>query len=374
MKTEKNSSALNAEWAEREEHERIMNALSKVVGRADSYFYINGNYYYWSINELPEGEPERIAERGNHEEILYMIHQYGKTRCYEERYLRNYAWSHRGNEGGALLSDKVQESILKRNNSAEIGAYTQYHGFAPAGQDIILNRGNHDEIMAYLQRHGFAPEQQLRLWKRGNKEEIDCHIRNHGCCEQLLDALFNDVSKGNEDSLSAYICLHELPVPYQIRMVRTVSHELFMDYISRYGLWFETHADMVRERSVDEVNAYIDRHRLLSDEGEKQLAYRHVTRLTQNYIEKRVNKKSSALFYALIHAKPIDNEALGLFFLRFDYENDYTSEKEIDLLKNGSKDEVLAYISESSPRMKGIATLFFRKSKKEFDFYLERWC
>lgn len=375
MKQECNSSALMAEWAEREEHERIMDALSKVVGEVGFYFFINGNYFYWKINELPKGEPERIAERGNHEEILYMIHQYGKTRCYHERYLHDQAWSHGGNEGGALLSDKVQEIILKRNISSEINAYTLYHGFAPAGQNIILQRGNHEEIMTYLQRHGFAAEQQFLLWKRGNNEEIELHIKNHGCSDRILDAIFNDLSKGITAPFLHYISVCELPVPYQIRMVQTVDHELFMAYINRYGLWNDAHADLVRERTVDELMAYIDKHRFLSNVGQNQLAFRHVTRLTQYYIEKRVNHKNVDLFYGLVKAQPIDNEALALFFLKLDYSDDNrTTDEELELIKNGSNEEVLAYISKNVLGIKALAILFLRESKDEFLAYLKKWC
>ena len=124
-------------WKEKETHEQIMDALSKVKGETGSYYYINGYYYYWTINELPAGEPERIAKRGNHEEILYMIHQYGKTKCDVDR--RHLCWSSHGNEDGALLSDEVQKIILERNNPVEINAYLTYHGFArPCGDYALL--------------------------------------------------------------------------------------------------------------------------------------------------------------------------------------------------------------------------------------------
>ena len=373
--TDKNSDARTA-WNERMEHERIMNALRGVYGETGSYFYINGYYYYWTIHELPEGEPERIAERGCHEEILYMIHQYGRTICKEDRYLHNYAWSAHGNEGGALLSDKVQEIILKRNNPEEILAYTTYHGFAPAGQDIILDRGNHTEIMIYLQRHGFAPAQQVRLWQRGNQEEIDLHIKNHGCSAEMLEDMFADMSQGSagEQQFLHFIGLHELPVAYQIRMVKTVNSDLFMTYINKYGLWFEAHADMVRERSVEEIMAYIDRHRMLSDEGERQLAYRHVTRLTQHYLEKRVDKKRTIIFNSLIKAVPVDTEALETFFITREY-SDYdvfSSEKTCELMENGSSEDVLKYIEDNQLGMKALSCLFFRERRDEFFAYVKR--
>lgn len=70
-----------ATWQEREEHDRIMKALDNVRGFVDSYFYINGNCYYWSTKPLPEEEALAIAQRGRHDEIMYMIHQYGRAKC-----------------------------------------------------------------------------------------------------------------------------------------------------------------------------------------------------------------------------------------------------------------------------------------------------
>lgn len=376
MDTTNKNSAYNAEWLEREEHEAIMKALSGVFGETGSYFYINGNYHYWHINELPEGEPERIAKRGNHEEILYMIHQYGKTKCNDENYLRGYAWSSHHNESGAHLSDEVQRIILERNNPEEISAYLLYHGFAPAGQDFILERGNHTEIMMYLMRHGFAPEQQLKLWKRGNKEEIERHIKNHGCSEQILSEMFDGLCKGKGESRKQFlehIQLHEFPVPFQIRMIREVGKELFMAYINQYGLWNDAHAELIRERDIDEITFYIDKHKFLSPAGERQLAYRHVSRLTMRYLEKRVNKNDVGILYELLDAKPIDRDALKLFFLTAEYSDACRFEDQCKLMKAGSEDEILAYINDNRLVTKALATLFFRDDINVFDAYVKRW-
>jgi len=67
-----------ATWQEREEHDRIMKALDNVRGFVDSYFYINGNCYYWSTKPLPEEEALAIAQRGRHDEIMYMMKTTGE--------------------------------------------------------------------------------------------------------------------------------------------------------------------------------------------------------------------------------------------------------------------------------------------------------
>lgn len=360
------------DWNEKEVHEQIMEALSKVAGSLGDYFYINGNYHFWQITELPKGEPERIARRGNHEEILYMIHQYGRTKCNVDR--RFLCWSSHNNEDGALLSDEVQQIILERNNPKEIAAFVQYHGFAPAGQDIILDRGDHKEIMRYLEHHGFAPKQQCRLWERGIKKEIELHIKQHGCCDELLDAFFDKLEKGQERSaFFEYIKLHEFPEAYQIRMLRCVDGEMFEAYISKYGLWRGAHADLVRERSVEEIISYIHKHRFLGPEGEWALVSRHVTRLTVYYIKCRVNKGNDTLLYQLLKVEPLDYEALSVYFLKMDFSRSFVEEEDFRLIKEGSNDMIMKRIEKSALDNKCLAALFFRGKRAEFEAYVRKW-
>ena len=68
-----------AAWQEKETREQVMRDLESVHGYVDSYFQINGYVYVWAIQELPHTRAIEIAERGNHDEIMFMIHQYGKA-------------------------------------------------------------------------------------------------------------------------------------------------------------------------------------------------------------------------------------------------------------------------------------------------------
>lgn len=155
-----------ATWQEREEHDRIMKALDNVRGFVDSYFYINGNCYYWSTKPLPEEEALAIAQRGRHDEIMYMIHQYGRAKCPGDQQ------QHLHHVHTCLLPQSVQVIIARRNNREEMDAFLLYNGFEELGQDIVLDREDHEEIMRYVDRHGFKLKQQRRLKQRGNKDEI----------------------------------------------------------------------------------------------------------------------------------------------------------------------------------------------------------
>ena len=362
-----------AVWNEREMHEQIMTALSNVKGVYYSYFYINGNCNYWHIDQLPEGMPEQIAQRGNHEEIMYMIHQYGKTIRPSGPFC---GWRiDTEQDGGALLSDEVQEIILMRNNPAEIDAFTTYHGFNIRGQEIILQRGNHEEIMRYVERHGFAPRQQHQLRQRGCKEEIDLHIARHGWCSELLDNMFKQIEdNGNYDEFYNFVSKHELSIPYQQWMLKTVSKEGFEFYISHHGLWNETHAEMVRQRSEEEILHYIMKHRYLCFEAEHALAQRRSHKLNMAYVNCRVNGKNLYFVDELMSVDPIDYEALSVFFLQ-DVQETYpiSSREEIELMKSGSHEEVMKRIDEKELGFKSLAALFFRNNQEEFEAYVQKW-
>ena len=228
--------------------------------------------------------------------------------------------------------------------------------------------------MRYLERHGFASKQQVRLWKRGNDEEIKLHIARHGCCNELLDELFKGLKtcEGREDFVE-YIRLHELPVVYQIYMLRMADEEIFEVYINKYGLWLDTHADLVKERSVEELIAYIKKHRFLGRDGEWALARRQVTRLTKFYIEHRVNKGDNTLLGFLLKVRPLDYEALSTYFLQMDFSRTYVNQDDYRLISKGTDEEVKQRIEKSQLDDKCLAALFFRNRTNEFETYVDKW-
>ncbi|MBQ8436863.1 MAG: hypothetical protein IJX20_04355, partial [Alphaproteobacteria bacterium] len=133
-----------AAWQEKEAHASIMQELSNVHGFVDSYVMINGNYYYWAVKTLNGQRAIEIAKRENHDEIMYMIHQYGKSICPSEK----RSWLQSVKE--PVLPDEVQVIIATRNEPDEMSAFLQYWGFDSAGQNVVLERKNHDELLNYV--------------------------------------------------------------------------------------------------------------------------------------------------------------------------------------------------------------------------------
>lgn len=362
-----------AAWKEREEHELVMKLLDGVRGFVSSYVYINGNCYYWATTPLDEKKALEIMHRGRHDEILYMIHQYGKAQCPGDQR------PHLHHVHDCILSDEVQELIVLRNNREEIDAYTSYYGFGEKGQDAILDRENHEEIMRYISRHGFKSNQQRRLKARGNVEEINLHISKHGWAYELLDELFEKLE--NSGALTEYyefITRHEFPVPYQKRMLRVVKTPEYRAYVDRYGLWYEAHGDLVECRTEREVQYYIEKHRYLCLGGETVLAQKGSGDLKKFYIDHRVETQYDRIdrfVFQLLKVRPLDYEFLTMCFLLPSFSNSphWEDEETFQIMQNGSHEEVMKCIEGSMLGNKALVALFFRNNKEEFEAYLDRW-
>lgn len=356
-----------AAWQEKETHEQIMQALNSVYGHESSYFQINGYVYYWAVETLPAEKAIEIAERGHHDEIMYMIHRYGKANYPAGKY-HNYSTVYR-----AILPEKVQEIIARRNNPEEMDAYLSYQGFDKLGQDVVLGREDHNEIMRYLHRHGFLPAQQRKLKARGNKEEIALHITKHGWANELLDEMFDNLAegKGLEDYYD-FISKHELPVAYQKRMVQTVKTPEFQAYVDRYGLWEDAHEDLVEYRLLDEVRYYLGKHPYLHYKGECKLAQKGRFADKLYYLQHKCGSINSFL-WAMLKVRPLDYELLTEAFLKMTFgQFAWKEEEDIRLMKNGTHEQVMERVAAGYMGDRAFAQLFFRNNPKEFEAYLEK--
>lgn len=357
-----------AAWQEKETREQVMRDLESVHGYVDSYFQINGYVYVWAIQELPHTRAIEIAERGNHDEIMFMIHQYGKANCPPEK--RSFLREIRN----CILPEKVQVIIAQRNNPEEMNAYCSYQGFDKLAQGVILDRGDHSELMRYMERHGFDALHQRQLRKRGNAEEINLHIRKHGWADELLEEMFDGLGKGNQESLReyhTYISLRELPVKYQHRMLREVLTPEFQAYVDKYGLWKDTHADLAEYRLMSEVRYYLARHPYLDYGGASVLARKGTHEDKMFYLDCPYCDINGFL-WAMFKVRPLDYEALTSCFLRISCPFDEKKE-DIELMKNGSHEEVMKRIAVGKLGNRALTALFFRNNRKEFETYLDKW-
>ncbi len=370
-----------AVWHENQLHEKIMKALETVRGYWQDCQCDYGHGNYWKVQTLPTEELKRIMDRGNHEEIMYMIRRYGEATP-PKRFTDGCAACHHSPTTDNIIPEEIQEMIAIRGNQAEIDAYLSYHGFGAKGQDVILTRGDHNEIIAYLSRHGLQPAQQRRLISRGNPDEIRSHISRHGLAPELLDEMFARLKTGGDVSeYYAFITRHELPVAQQIKMLQTVKEPEFKAYVGRYGLWEDAHTALLENRSEDELVCYINRHRYLNRNAERLLAQKASNRLNMAYIRARVGRINS-FWRELLEVKPLDYEALSACFQKLDYQSaefpvcDGNKDKEaadIRLMEEGSHDEVMQRIKNDKLTIKALAYLFFRDNPEEFEAYLDIW-
>lgn len=372
-----------AAWSEREIHEKIMKKLEGVYGHMAYCQCDYGHGEYWKVEHLPDDDLLEIMQRGNHYEILYMIQRYGQS-APPVPHSRNCAACHGGPTTAHILPDKIQEMIALRNNRKEIDTYLSFQGFGECGQNVILDRNDHEELMRVISRHGFLPPQQRRLKESGDKEAFLLHISRHGLASELLDEMFDRLEAGGStDEYYEFIERHELPVPHQRRMLKTVKTPEFKAYVRRYGLWKDVHGDLVDCRSEDEIFIYLKIHPYLSKEGEHKLAQLKSHRLNMLYVTTRPETEYDKIdnFWAeLLRVRPLDYQALSSCFLKLDYTPKWsyhqlpeqeTEDADMDLMRTGSHEDVMKRVVLGHLSRKPLAQLFFRNNPEEFEAYLD---
>ncbi len=350
-----------AAWQEKETHTRIMQELNEVRGYVDSYLMINGNYYYWAVHKLDSKRALEIAQRGKHDEILHMIHQYGKSICSpEQRYCVQSVQE-------PVLPDEVQAIIATRNNPEEMAAFLQYWGFGSAGQDIVLERKNHDELLNYVSLHGLLPAQQEKLRNCGFEDVFDMHIKQHGLCSLLLDEIFKKLHAGDTSDFYKFINLHELPVTHQLKMVQIVNSQEFKAYVDKYGLWNEVHGHMMEYRSMDDIKHYISKHRFLENNAERMFVNRASSENRKLYLQVKVGDKTSFI-QQLLRIRPLDYEVLTEAFLDMDISGAKDTD-DMNLMQHGSHDAVMARVCDKRKMLSkhAFVALFFRNNQEEFE-------
>lgn len=355
-----------AAWNEKETHEQNIKLLSNVYGEISSYIEINGYCYYWQTKLLSEEDALSVVKRGNHDEIMYMIHQYGKAICpAEKRHFLHHVYH-------SALPESVQEHIAQRNHPDEMEAFLSYWGFGERGQDVVLDRNDHDELMGYLNRHGFLCKQQRKLKERNNRDEIVLHIRKHGWADELLDEMFDNLARGfGLEDYYEFINNRELPVKYQKKMLQIVRPPEFEAYVDRYGLWNEVHEDLVEYRLLSEVRYYLERHPYLDWKGECKLAQKGLSADKAYYIKHKVGSINGFL-WAMFYERPLDYELLTECFLKITAPY-AENEEDILLMKNGTHEQVMLRIGKAKLGDRALANLFFRNNPEEFESYLDKW-
>lgn len=352
--------------AELRTHEKIMKQLSEIYGHDDSYIEINGYRHYWHAHVLPSDQICAIARRQNHEELVYMIHQYGKCAPPASWYTSGLWKQCYGNDH--ILPDEVQEIIAKRCNDEELDAYITYNGFGLAGQRQFWASSSHDQRMRYLVRHGFLPEIQDQMRAGGNQEEINLHIQKHGMHFGWETEI---IQSGDEQKFKHCVDLHEFSVAGQKLMCQSVSSPLFYYYIEKWGLWEQVHCDLIHYRDNSELRRYIEIHPYLSDEAETELCAGQDRKLIRYYIILK-HKNKGAICQALRSTFNTDYPFL-LDCLRLEGRMDELEKAEVEFMSQGDETEIAAYIQNNRPSLQAVYTMLARKMDAPTQIYLQKW-
>ena len=355
-------------WQEKEIHDQIISDLNDVWGKQDSYFQINGYVYAWYVKVLPETRLLEIVNRGRHDEIMYMIKRYQQANCPPEK----RSFLHKVQR--TTLPESVQQAIARRNNMEEMDSFLSYEGFGPAGQSVILQRNNHAEIMNYLQRHGFDAQHIRQLFARNNMEEIALQTQKHGWPDEVMDEMFADLEHKLSKGLWGYylyISHREFSEKYQKKMLMVVATKEFEAYVDKYGLWNNLHQDLITYRNMPEVHYYLERHPYLNYWGCLALAQKGSHNDKMFYISV-LRTPSNDFLWAMFKVKPLDYEALSACFLKV-FPSDNENMNDIELMKNGTHEQVMFRIRQKKLGNRALAALFFRNNQAEFEEYLRLW-
>ncbi len=353
-------------------HQKIMDALSKVYGLYDTYFCINGNCHYWHVKGLRSDELIGIARRGNHEELMLMIEKYGQAAPTKEFFLFS---GHDPYRNDHILPDEVQEIIAERHNPEEIRAFIKYQGFGESAQEIYFAKASHEERMAYLERHGLTPKVQEKLRSEGNQDEIRLHMRRHGMHfgweKELVDGSF--------ETFKDAISLHEFSIPGQCYLNEHGKPAFFAEYIKHWGQWREAHESLVKNRTIDEIRLYVDRHRFLSYEAEKELCMTASHEFLMHYILRRDSSDFGTFYTAFKDSKRQNTMEKLCIMQRYGFPNyaPWVKEEflalEPEFMKTGSDDEIKEYINHFKPKIESIQILEQQNRLSLCAYYFKKW-
>ena len=353
-------------WSESEIHNQVMKDLDSIHGVHGSYHYFNGEALTYHVKALTKERALFIAKRGNKEEILHMIHRYGKTIFYPNN---SQYYSRIEN---AVLPECVQIIIAESKDVDLIRTYLSYWGFDKLGQEVVIERGDHEELMYYIDRHGFQPKQQRMLLARGNEEEINLHIQKHGLADDIVDDIFTRIANQDETAVNEFyrfIQYQELSIELQKRMIATVKTPEFEAYVNKYGLWNQTHKELVICRSLPEINYYLGIHKYLYYDAEAIYLAVATADNRYHYVENKPNAIGLTI-NNLLQEDVLDYPLLSKCFLKEKYDNVWTNEERE--IKDMPHDKLMQYISKNSLSPYGLAALFFRNNKEEFEAYVNR--
>lgn len=296
-----------------------------------------------------EGQ-KMLIKRGRHEEIMSFMRCNG-------------------------LDHRVYLDLLDRGNHDEIllALSVSYSKdmVSPVGFNKIMDRGDHEEILAVM-RHmvarDFDADMQHRILARGNEFEIETMVKR-GLCKELVDEVLQSYEDGQETVLGRIFALKAIggmTRHQEERFITVAPSAALLSYVANQSLAPELVGLMIDKRSDEDIRFYIECHLgqqgfkaqdedVLLNKASNDTLYAYYRKLPSwNHEDKR-------FIYKLLKQEPLNHNLLIQIFMSMP-SNSKVDEKEVALIKNGTREEVLTYCRNASITLclKAFITLFFR--------------
>lgn len=187
-------------FEEKEEHKRVMMMLDDA--HVNCEYCLATEEHYAMMSDCPSSwneysyvgptprELEYVANRGNVEEVLFMINHFAEFVGVDEKY----------------LPASVQEIIAKRNNKIEVEAMMKHYGFCSAVQMIILKEWSMDDLRWYINFHGFDFSGQEYILKNWEKEDVLSYFSRHKYGHRYFSSEIAPLlERGDHDIIMCYL-------------------------------------------------------------------------------------------------------------------------------------------------------------------------
>lgn len=268
-------------WNEREQHTAVMEKLKEISYKTEVHvndvecaeYYIGESFTHYYVTKPSDDELLEIINRGNHEEIMYMISRFHELLDFKPTSYNAY------------LPVALQKALIKRNNPEEIRAITNRYGFCEEAQDTMFEHWSRDQLMAYSNRHGFAEKGQLFVLQNWPDKLASEYIRRHGVAGLALGFL---IANNRHNDLMTQISTHGFSYSRLQELVTRGNHDEIMaalngDMDGRYSNYEDWFGPLLSRNNHEEIMA-----------GIKHLSSRDFTESHQLAIWKRGNSDEFA--------------------------------------------------------------------------------
>ena len=345
-------------WREKEEHLKVMKMLEDVC--VDHKIHHTTEEEWAMMSDLPATWDEwiykgpqpdellKIANRGNTEEIVFMVEKYAK-------FLKNQHTA-----CVAYMPESVQEVIAKRNNKEEVNALIKHYGFCNEAQMVILETWPIADLLWYINYHGFADKGQKFIMENWSSLNVTEYLKRHNLSDVGQVALIN---RGYHEEIEQYLAKANFSEQATIKLLERGNHDEIIQMLMKHdGPLCKQAEELLFSRNVnDEINFYIKFYPISDN-------------LIFNMFDK-IDKGESAdrlFFYFWHHGMPVNAEKRlintpnsEVLFEEYVKRHPISFEAHEELVEKRTKKEVRFYIEHHGKLSFNAEKSFFRTASKE---------